>query len=451
MRVRRLIVRSVVIAGFLVTALSGAASGSGEPRGLRPDGDHGRGSFESLARISGSSSDGHFNLLQSVTVDGGENGNDEARGIFLHNGMLYVAGYVTVNGQGRDIWLAKYDRNLVYQDSVTVNGPANGDDEGYTMAFDQDGYLYLIGYMTEAGEDHNVWIGKFDSNLDLMDDITVNGSQNDADDGYGILFDGPSGNLYTAGTLREAGQGANIWMAILNTNLVTLNSVTMNGPAGDDTDKARFMTWDDERHLFVSGSMSQVGTDYDIWIGKFNEDLSVVDQVIVAGPTTDEDKGYGIVFDGHDTLFVTGTMIEPGESYNIWMAKYDTDLNLLDDLTINGPADGEDVAYWLAMDQSGSLYHTGVYTEPEGGANIWVARFDQDLRLQSWATVDGPAGGYDTGLGLAHSSDNELYVSAVVSDPTRGFDIWIGRYDISTLLADGFESGDTLAWSATVP
>ncbi len=104
----------------------------------------------------------------------------------------------------------------------------------------------------------------------------------------------------------------------------------MNGPVGDDTDKARFMAFDDTRHLFVSGSMSQAMTDYDIWIGKFEDDLDFVKQVMVAGPTTDEDKGYGIVFDGSDTIFVTGTMIETDESYNIWMAKYDTDLNPLD-------------------------------------------------------------------------------------------------------------------------
>ena len=446
---QRLIFRSLCVFGIAAAASTGAEARSGEAGRLgtvgNPDGE----AVRSVETVSGSSIDGHFNLLRSVTVDGGENGPDEARGIIVHDGVVFATGYVTVSGQGRDIWLAKYDRDLVYQDGVTINGPANGDDEGYTMAFDQDGHLYLIGYMTEVGEDHNIWIGKFDANLVLLDDITVNGSGNDTDDGYGIFFDVPTGDLYAAGTVREAGQGANIWLAIVDTNLVIQDSVTRNGPVGDDTDKARFMTWDDERHLFVSGSMSQVGTNYDIWIGKFNADLSFVDEVIVAGPTADEDKGYGIVYGGTDRLFVTGTMIEPGESYNIWMAEYDTDLNLLDDLTINGPASGEDVAYWMSMAQDGSLYHAGVYTELDGGSNIWVARFDQQLRLRSWATVDGPAGGYDTGVALAVTSDSELYVSAVVSDPLRGFDIWLGRYDISTLFANGFESGDTSAWSAT--
>ena len=394
---------------------------------------------------------GSFILLHSVTVDSGEDGNDEARGITIGiDGNIYVTGYVTRAGNGRDIWLAKYDKNLVYLDSVIVNGTANGDDEGYTMAFDGDGYLYLVGYMTEAGENNNIWLGKFNSDLVLQDDITLSGSENDADDGYGILFDEVTGNLYVAGTLREIGQGANIFLGIFDTNLVLQDSIILNGII-NDTDKARFMVFDDSRHLFVSGSVTQAVTDYDIWIGKFQEDLTFVDEVIVAGPTTDEDKGYGIVFDGSDTVFVTGTMIEPGESYNIWMAAYDTDLNLLDSLTINGPVNGEDVAYLMTMDDRGRLFHTGVYSEVDGGSNVWVARFNTELDLEAWTTLDGPAGGYDTGVGLVTGPDDDLYVSAVVSDPLEGFNIWIGHYDVSALFADGFESGDTSGWSSMTP
>ncbi len=389
-----------------------------------------------------------FVLLHSKTIDSGEGENDESRGISIgYDGYIYVTGYVTLIGHGRDIWLAKYDDSLTYIDSVIMDGPANGDDEGYTMAFDGDGFLYLVGYMTEAGENHNIWMGKFNSDLVLQDDWILNGSENDADDGYGILFDDISGNLYIAGTLRETGQGANIFLAIFDTELNVIDSITMDGPISD-TDKARFIVFDDSRHLFVSGSMTHDVTDYDIWIGKFEDDLTFVDDVVVAGPTTEEDKGYGIVFDRSGTLFVTGTMIEPGESYNIWMAAYDTDLNPLNSYTINGPVDGEDVAYLMTSDDGGRLFHAGVYSEVDGGANVWVARYSTELELEAWTTVDGPSGGYDTGVGVVAGPDNDLYVSAVVSDPVEGFNIWIGHYDVSELFTDEFESGDAAAWSA---
>ena len=392
-----------------------------------------------------------FILLHSESIDSGHNGNDEARGISVGpDDNIYVSGYMTKPGNGRDIWLAKYDLELNYIDSITLNGPANGDDEGYTMAFDDQGFLYLVGYMTEVGAYHSIWLGKFGLDLVFHDEWTLNGSENDSDDGYGILFDEITNRIYVAGTLHEQDQGANIFLAILDTELQLLNSFTMDGPISD-TDKARFMAFDESRHLFVSGSMTQDVTDYDIWIGKFDEDLTFIDDVVIAGPTTDEDKGYGIVCDGSGSVFVTGTMIEPGESYNIWMAAFDTDLNLEDSYTINGPVDGEDIAYVMTSDAGGRLFHAGVYSEGEGGANIWIARFNDALALEAWTTVDGPAGGYDTGVYVAAGPDNDLYVSAVVSHPVEGFNIWIGHYDVSELFTDGFESGDTAGWTATEP
>ncbi len=144
--------------------------------------------------------DDGFDLLKSITIDGGYNLGDEARGVSVDSsGNIFLAGYITVPGQGKDIFLARYNEDLVEQDSVTVNGPAYGDDEGYVMAFDGAGYLYLVGYMTETDEGHNAWIGKFDSDLKLVDSTTVAGSEGGDDDAYGILFDQVSGNIYIAG------------------------------------------------------------------------------------------------------------------------------------------------------------------------------------------------------------------------------------------------------------
>ncbi len=144
----------------------------------------------------------------------------------------------------------------------------------------------------------------------------------------------------------------------------------------------------DHRPITTSGSANS----RTIW--------SFVDEVIVAGPTTDEDKGYGIVFDGDDTIFVTGTMIETDESYNIWMAKYDTDLNPLDSVTINGPVDGEDVAYLMTIDDDGHLYHSGTYTETFG-RHQYLAR---PIRLNADSGILDDGGRSGRRLGHRHRS-----------------------------------------------
>jgi len=74
---------------------------------------------------------------------------------------------------------------------------------------------------------------------------------------------------------------------------------------------------------------------------------------------------------------------------------------------------------------------------------------DDEIEIFYQAREDGPANGYDTGVGVAMGHKHDLCVSAIVSDPVEDFNIWIGRYDVSTFFADGFESGYTTAWSGT--
>lgn len=57
---------------------------------------------------------------------------------------------MTSVGNGRNIWIAKYDLNIEYIDNIFINGPASWDDEGYTMAFDESGFPYVVGSMTEV-------------------------------------------------------------------------------------------------------------------------------------------------------------------------------------------------------------------------------------------------------------------------------------------------------------
>ncbi len=144
-------------------------------------------------------------------------------------------------------------------------------------------------------------------------------------------------------------------------------------------------------------------------------------------------------------------MIETDESYNIWMAKYDTDLNPLDSVTINGPVDGEDVAYLMTIDDDGHLYHSGTYTETSGGTNIWLARFDSTLTLdrgRRWTVR--PAAGTPASESRSARMTSSI-VSGIVTDTTSGLDLWLGHFDDPLLFTGGFEIGDTSRWSNATP
>ena len=367
---------------------------------------------------------------KSLNIDGGSKGDDAAYGfIFDKDGNIYITGFVTVPGEDRNIWLAKYDSEMNLITDTIINGSADGEDTGYVFALDENDNLFIIGYMTETGEDHNIWIAKYDLDLHFKKQITVNGSKGETDDGYGILYDG-NGYLYAAGTIRETKGENNIWIAKYDTDLNLEKSITINRTA-DNTDKARFMVLDGKGHLFVSGSVTQEVSEYDIWIGKFDTDLNLLVDTVVAGPVAgEEDKGYGICLDEYGILYCTGTLTEPGQGYNIWLAKYDTNLNQIDYITRDGPLHGEDVAYLMVMDEAGYLYLTGVYTEPTGNENVWIGIYNRDLQLLSETTVNGSANAYDSGIGIACRPD-EIYVSGFLTEATEGGNIWFTRYKLA--------------------
>lgn len=81
-------------------------------------------------------------LVKSTNIDGGANEADGAVGMVMdEDGYLYVTGYITVPGQGTDIWLAKFDQDLNMIKNNTINGLASGEDIGYTLAFDENNSL----------------------------------------------------------------------------------------------------------------------------------------------------------------------------------------------------------------------------------------------------------------------------------------------------------------------
>jgi len=128
-------------------------------------------------------------------------------------------------------------------------------------------------------------------------------------------------------------------------------------------------------------------------------------------------------------LYCTGTLTEAGQGYNFWLAKYDSDLNQIDHITRDGPSHGEDVAYVMVMDDLGYLHMTGVFTEQEGNENLWISCYNRDLQLQNDITVNGSANAYDSGIGIAYRPEG-IYVSGFLTDSEEGGNIWLARYKL---------------------
>jgi len=370
-------------------------------------------------------------LVDSVSMDGGSDGDDWALGMAYdsNQSVLYVTGFISVPGHGNDgiIWKMNSSHESLVQVGNTTFGGSLGDDAGYIIALDDYGHLFATGYVTESGEGHNIWIARFGLNLTLEREVTVDGPSNGTDEGYGLVLD-DSGDVYVAGTVTVPDQGYDIYIGKYDSDLNLERNITIDGPASM-TDKGRFMVLDGAGNLFVSGSMSQVETGYDMWLGKFDTDLNLLGQRIIAGPTSGEDKGYGICLSDDGYLYATGTVTESGQSYNSWLAKLDKNLNVLNNLTVNGPANGDDSAYSIGL-HGNEIVQVGTYTELSGGENIMAALYGADFRFYSRITINGSANGFDTAFGVLYGHYEFVFVSGLITETSEGQNAWVGRFYI---------------------
>jgi hypothetical protein len=82
------------------------------------------------------------------------------------------------------------------------------------------------------------------------------------------------------------------------------------------------------------------------------------------------------------------------------------------------------------MDDLGYLYLTGVYTESAGNENVWIGIYNRDLQLQDEITVNGSANAYDSGMLIDCRSDG-VYVSGFLTEVSEGGNIWFARYKLT--------------------
>ncbi len=150
-------------------------------------------------------------LLWADVVDSGAGASaDNAFAIAVGPAEVYAAGVLDTAGQDGNIWLRKYSLAGAVLWTRTVNGPASGLDYAMGVTVDRAGGVWVTGFVNVAGQGRNVWVAKYDSNGNLLWTDTFNGAANGNDQGSDVLIRGAA--LYVAGSETVAGQGTNLWL-----------------------------------------------------------------------------------------------------------------------------------------------------------------------------------------------------------------------------------------------
>ena len=303
-------------------------------------------------------------------------------------------------GIGNDVVFSKYDRRGRELFQIQFGSPGN-DNPFVDPRVDSAGDIVIAGYTnddlggtnpdTEIPPSADAWIAKYDdqgNQLWIEQFGTVEG-----DETFGLDLDSQD-NIYTTGWTRG--------------DLGAPNNLS---PDGEVT--------------------------YDVWLAKYDPDGN--QQWIEQFGTNTFDWSWDVATDVNDDIYITGWTLGSLEgsnagSYDVWVAKYDSDGNQLS-LDQFGTG-GDEAALGIDVDDVGNYYLTG-YTDGnldgegnEGSYDAWVAKYDRDGN-QLWLEQFGSSqldNAYEVSV-----SGGDVFVTGTTegslgSANSGSYDAWIGRF-----------------------
>lgn len=294
------------------------------------------------------------------TYNGSEDGVDQALSISVDGfGYVVVTGYSQGSGTSLDYATVRYYPNGDTAWVRSYNGPGNFVDGALDVATDALGYVYITGQSFGNGTDYDFATIKYKPDGDTAWVRRYNGPDNTGDNAMAIAID-VSGNVYAAGfgvynsehpfdyvTIKYNADGDTVWVR------------GYDGP-GNESDKAVDIAVDGSGNVYVTGESFGSGTDYDYATIKYlpNGDTAWVRRY--NGPADSTDCAKAITVDDSGYVYVTGYSDSTGSYQDYATIKYDSSGNEVWVRRYDYDVKGSDMAYAIAVDDSGNVYVTGM-------------------------------------------------------------------------------------------
>ena len=369
--------------------------------------------------------------------DSGDSVYDYARSLAIDDaGNIYVTGRSITFGNNVDIATIKY--NSTGEEQWVARYDGGGDDEGYDVAVDAVGNVYVTGVTSINRGAHFITI-KYDSSGDTVWTARYGGPDGAGCIAYALALDG-AGNVYVTGegyssttasdyaTVKYDASGNEEWAA------------TYDGLVAYAADVAYDLVCKDG-YVYVTGESENASYDPDYFTIKYTSTGDTVWTARYDGPGNAFDIAHALDVDGDGYVYVTGESFGTYTSVDYTTIKYNSTGGIEWTARYNGPDSASDQAYAVAFDDDGNVYVTGrsyayePYT-PEydyltvkynsSGVEQWNARYDGTGHTQDEAlaiAVDNVGFVYVTGGSTGNTSYEDFltikYSTTGVEEVTR--------------------------------
>ena len=361
-------------------------------------------------------------------------GDDHAFSLAIDgSGNVYVTGGIFAGGTDEDYATIKYNSAGIVQWVARYNGPGNSVDEASSLAVDNSGNVYVTGSSQGNGTNYDYATIKYNSAGVQQWVARYNGTANSVDEAFSLAIDG-SGNVYVTG--RSVGSATGYDYTTIKYNSVGAQ-MWVARYEGLDSDEAYSLAVDGSGNVYVTG-VHGIGTTNDYATIKYNS--AGVQQWISGydGPGHSTDIAYSLAVDNSGNVYVTGQSWGGG-AYNYATIKYNS--GGIMQWVSRYVGLGQSIAHSLAVDSLGNVYVTG-QSRVEGLNSDYATIKYNSSGIQEWvSTYNGPGNSNDEAYSLAIDGSGNVFVTgssvgsgtgsdyATLKYNSAGVEQWVQRYN----------------------
>jgi len=371
------------------------------------------------------------------------------------SGNVYVTGFIIGATTGKDYYTVKYDADGNPDTTwvaMPLNGPGNGDDIPTAIAVDSSG-VYVTGSSDGGTTGPDIFTIKYDL-LDghILQEARYDGPSHLGDGGNDLVLD-EDGNVYVTGYVHRGKQTKHADYCTLKYG-PSLNMIwdVRYDSRRNGNDIATAIAVDSLGNVYITGksqeSLPKGPTTHDYLTMKYDSSGSLqwLERDDGLGFGDDEPTDMALYEEGESGgvyIYVTGTATgeNPFEK-DYYTVKYDANGTQAWNRSYNNNlVNGDDVATALAVDSSGNVFVTGKSTG-SNGYDYATIKYSSDgtLQLNGALRHDGGVGD-DEAVGIAVDGSGQFFVAGFITTQDKGAEYFMIKY----------KSDGSISWIAQYP
>lgn len=363
--------------------------------------------------------------LWTQTYTGEDAGNAIARGAVVDgSGNVIIVGQEFVVGQGANVWARKYDPTGDELWTWTWQGDDSGDDIAYAVALTPDGDLVIVGETFVQGEGADMFFFKLGPDSVPVWQLTYTSPNGQGDRAYGVAVD-PDGNIAVTGTEYKLIGLDNVFTRVMDQDGVPLWTNVFDANSGNDGGNAVAFT--PEGNVIVAGHIYVPIGLSDLWLRKYSS-VGLTKWTRTADHMKGNDEWHGVAVDPAGDIALTGEVYEVAGLAAIYTAKYDSE-GLKTWAKIQDSKGGDnDRGHGVAFDPAGNIVAVGSEYTANDFTRTWTRKHDP-LGTELWTQIhDGDGAGNDIAYAVAIDQTGNVYSAGSEYVAGQFATVWLTKY-----------------------